>query len=280
MDIKIKVFLAVLLAALIVLSVRTIDYTKDNIKQPNVTRRRVMIYDSLVQTDVSVEERAEAEAPTEGWWLGSGGQFRFTNGEGETDQGSQLQSDKWTRMYQAANAKDTDNGIHPQNIFRLVYLAKIDNMEQESCFLVNRDNLSQSENRNQSNGFLLFNRYIDENNLYYTGLRVDGSLVIKKKKAGKYTTISTIKVLDGVYDREANPSLIPKNQWIGIKSSVIDEEGVTKISLSYDLDCSGNWSEPLLGEDKEDTIRGKGSGGIRGDFMDLKFKNYRLSRIL
>ena len=118
------------------------------------------------------------------------GQMIFENGIGKTIQGDFPEGSKWQKKYEKSNPKDTDNGTHPQNIFRLVTKAKWQNFDQEAYFRINRLNLSSSDNRNESNGILLFNRYEDGDNLYYTGLRVDGTAVIKKKYAGKYYTLS------------------------------------------------------------------------------------------
>jgi hypothetical protein len=96
--------------------------------------------------------------------------------------------------------------------------------------------LSDSEYRNESNGVLLFNRYKDGDNLYYSGIRVDGQAVIKKKIKGKYFTLVEKELFgkDGDYDRKSNPNLIPQGKWIGIKSVLKNEGEAVDIKLYVD----------------------------------------------
>lgn len=233
-----------------------------------------------LSTDVRVQETAREDAPKTGWWLNSGGTFSVINQVGETIQADLSPSDKWAVAYASSNPLDTDRGIHPQNIFRLIYRNQWQDYSQESCFLVNRYNLSQSENRNQSNGFFFLNRYQDGDNLYYTGLRVDGDLVIKKKQKGIYTTLGTKKILDGIYNRTSNPNLIPLERWLGLKTRVLNINNGVNIELLSDPNCRGEWSSQLRIDDANDPILAPGDLGIRSDFMDLKFKDYRLTELI
>jgi hypothetical protein len=59
---------------------------------------------------------------------------------------------------------------------------------------------SNSIHRMASNGVLLFNHYLDGDNLYYVGIRVDGSAIVKKKKDGVYYTMESKRVFPGKYD--------------------------------------------------------------------------------
>jgi len=108
------------------------------------------------------------------WWVNSGAYLKMLGGTGHTNEGTLPLTDRWRVIYAANNPTDTDNGAHPQNIFRLVTRNTWQNAQEEAYFKITADNLSASPNRNASNGILFFNRYQDGNNLYYTGIRVDG----------------------------------------------------------------------------------------------------------
>lgn len=227
-----------------------------------------------------VEAGSAIESTSRYWWLNSGGYLNIKNGRGHTVQGSLPAGDPWRILYAQTNPVDTDNGLHPQNIFRLVTQSKWQTAAQEAFFVINKDNLSSSANRYESNGILLFNRYQDSQNLYYTGIRVDGAAVIKKKQNGKYTTLAYIpSVYPGIYNRTTNPNLLPKNKWIGLRSEVKNNpEGSVKITLYVDKGWTGRWqkvAEVTDGWANGTPITNAGFGGIRTDFMDVMFDNYR-----
>src|SRR3989344_9207508 len=92
------------------------------------------------------------------WWLNSGALFYLKEGIGKTVQGD-ITRNSWRTAYALSNPTDTDNGRHPQNIFRLVTRSKWLNFRQEVYARAINNQLSQSPNRNASNGILLFNRY-------------------------------------------------------------------------------------------------------------------------
>jgi len=211
------------------------------------------------------------------WWLSSGGHF-YTDGVGETVHNSLPTNDYWRLLYAANNPLDTDNGYHPQNIFRLVTRSKWGNARQQVYFRIAKDNLSASPNRAASNGVLLFNRYKDQDNLYYTGIRVDGYAIIKKKIAGAYYTIGYKKVFPGAaYNRASNPNLLPKNVWMGLTSEVLNTSSGVRIRLHVNQG-DGVWS--LVFDTVDDGRYGgapftqAGYGGLRTDFMDVDFDHY------
>lgn len=219
------------------------------------------------------------------WWLNSGGIFYSDSGIGKTIQKELVADNFWRELYNKNNPRDTDNGFHPQNIFRLVTRGSWKTFQQDGYFRVVANNLSKSRYRNSSNGLLFFNRYLDGDNLYYTGVRVDGFAVIKKKIKGKYYTLAYNQIYPGKYDREKNPNLLPHNQWIGLRSEVltIDDNSVS-IKLYVDRERSGNWE--LVAEAVDEGKKyGKGPfmdaghGGIRTDFMDVEFDDYRIEEI-
>jgi len=217
------------------------------------------------------------------WWLNSGGVMQFFGPEFQTNFGELPENSSWKKLYAKSNSKDTDGGYHPQNIFRLVTKSQWKNLDQSVYFYIDKINLSESSNRNQSNGVLLFNRYRDGDNLYYTGVRVDGHAVIKKKIDGEYFTLAEKKIMSGKeYDSQNNFNALPLKRWMGIKSEVtnIGPETVN-IKLFFDQGGRGEWKQILEitdegDDDSSSTITDKGYAGIRTDFMDVKFKDYKI----
>ena len=182
------------------------------------------------------ESGAMVESSSAYWWLSSGGVMNIVDNKGSTNTGELPNLSKWRLRYRVSNPTDTDDGFRPQNIFRLVSRNTWQDFSEEVYFKILKDNLSMSPNRNISNGLLLFGRFQDQNNLYYAGVRVDGTAVIKKKIEGEYTTLAQKKIFEGVYERTTYPNLIPKNVWLGLKMDVVTEgrEVVVKLSLYKD----------------------------------------------
>ena len=221
-----------------------------------------------------------SESSSRYWWVNSGGSLIIKNGRGSTLSGNLPTTDPFRILYAANNPTDTDNGYHPQNIFRLITASKWQNAIEEAYFVIKKDNLSKSVNRNQSNGILLFSRYQNSNSLYYTGVRVDGSAIIKKKLNGIYYTLAEKKFWEGnVYDREENPIVLPKNVWIGIKSEVRNiAPNKVMIEMFVDIGKTGTWTSVMEvlddGTIGGNTLSNKGFAGIRTDFMDVEFSDY------
>ena len=212
------------------------------------------------------------------FWLNSGGQLTLGNGTAKTIQNEVPQDSYWRRIYKSSNPQDTDEGKHPQNIFRLVTRSLWHNFEEQVYFKVNADNPSKSPNRNSSNGLFLFNRYQDGDNLYYTGARVDGEIVVKKKYKGAYYTLGETKFFPGAYDSEKSPNLLPKNSWIGIKSTVSNVGDSVVISVFIDTSSKGEWIKAIEVYDKTpDILKNQGNGGIRTDFMDVELKDFMIT---
>jgi hypothetical protein len=222
----------------------------------------------------------EDESQSEIFWLNSGAYFRVKNRVGATAQGSLAEDDKWCLKYEQSSPTDTDLGFHPQNLFRLIARSKWVDFVQKVYFYIAGNNLSSSENRNESNGVLLMSHYVDDSNLYYAGLRVDGRPVIKKKVSGVYYTLAYPAALyPGTYDRANLPSLLPDRKWMGLEmatTSLID--GSVEIKLLVDREADGNWETAAEAND-DGSIggppHGEGYAGIRTDFMDVKFRAYR-----
>ena len=234
--------------------------------------------------DTVVNESGKmGESESSDWWVNSGGAFLIKNGIASTIQGDLPPSSYWRIKYNRINSEETDNGLHPQNIFRLVTRSKWGDFEQSAFFKIIKDNLSSDSHRDASNGILLFNRYQDGDNLYYVGIRVDGALIIKKKIKGVYYTMAQKSFINGEkYNRNNNPDLLPKNIWLGIKSEVKNNsDGSVSIKLFIDKDGSGTWNLELETQDDGknfggESITNDGYAGIRTDFMDVEFSDYKI----
>lgn len=221
------------------------------------------------------------ESSSPNWWVNSGGKMIIKKGAGQTLQKKLSKSSSWKKLYKKTNSADTDDGKHPQNIFRLVTRTKWQNLSQQAFFKIKKLNLSDSENRNESNGLLLFNRYQDQNNLYYAGVRVDGYAVIKKKLNGEYFTLAYKKFFGGKkYDRKSRPNLLPSKKSIGLKTEIRNiEDGKVEIKLFVANGRKGKWVLAAEAVDEGDVISGEGYGGIRTDFMDVEFDKYKITEL-
>lgn len=212
------------------------------------------------------------------WWISSGGQLIVKSGTGQSLQGNTPTSNKWNLAYAKSNPIETDNGSHPQNLFSMFARTKILDSDQSVTFKINQDNLTNSANRNPWNGVLLVSRWQDNGNFYYSGIRVDGHVIIKKKVNGTYKTLVETSLLTGTWNATSNPDLIPKNTWIKIRNvTYTDSSGATHIQLYTDLNQSGNWKLATEVVDTSSSINTPGLSGIRSDFMDIELDNYSLS---
>lgn len=224
------------------------------------------------------------ESPDSNWWVNSGAQISRNGDTLSTIQGKLPDTDHFRMLYAISNPVDTDNGYRPQNILRLVTRAKYSNVVQQVFFNISHINASDSPNRNQSNGVLFFHRYQDGDNLYYAGIRVDGTAVLKKKFKGKYRTLKSVTVYPGAYQRDRLPNLLPVNRWIGMKTEIEDTTGHgVAVSLYINDNQLGlGWTRVLHAMDSciaEECITKAGYAGIRSDFMDVRFESYQVSEI-
>lgn len=229
------------------------------------------------------EARNASRTASPYWWLSSGGRVEIAGSWGSTMQGDAAPGDRWRRAYAASNPTDTDQGLHPQNLFRLVTRSLWGDSSQEARMRIIADRTSQSPNRNASNGLLLMSRYIDSNTLYYAGLRVDGMAVIKKKYHGAYYTLAETPAFPGAYDRDKNPDLLPHNEWLSIRSETVQTDGGITIRLYLKRESDTDWHKLLeatdYGQDGAPAILQRGHGGIRTDFMDVEFESYRMENL-
>ncbi len=226
------------------------------------------------------ESGSDLQTTSPYWYLNSGGKLIIEGDFGKTIQGPLSESDKWRRKYFLSNPLDTDNGYYPQNLFRILTRTKWLDYGEEVYFNIKKTNLSNSLNRNESNGILLFSRYQNSNNLYYGGLRVDGNVIVKKKQNGIYTTLSSKKIFSGTYNRDRNPNLLPLDTWIGVR---LETENLSTnsvvIRVYTDFGRTGSWTLQSEVVDVNKPILTSGYGGIRTDFMDIFFDSYRITEI-
>ncbi len=245
---------------------------------------------TVFKSDSTIDEASSPDKSISNiWWVSSGARFVVKNNSAQTIIGELPQSTDWNLKYLKNNPIDTDNGYHPQNIFRLVNISKKwKDFSATVYFKIVNDNLSSSPNRNASNGLLLMTRYVDANNLYYAGYRVDGTFVVKKKKEGKYYTLAQVKInIDSleVYDFTSSPNLLPHNEWLGLRVEVSNlENNAVNIKVYSDIGKKGTWTEVINTVD--DGIKNGGSAlvdegfvGIRTDFMDVKFDDFAVNSL-
>ncbi len=219
------------------------------------------------------------------WWLSSGAKFYRMGKKAGSVQGELATTDKFRLLYAISNPIDTDNGYRPQNIFRLVTRAKFKNFTQQVFFNINHINISKSPNRNQSNGVFFFNRYQDANNIYYAGIRVDGTAVIKKKLKSHYTTLKSVAIYPGLYNHDTLPNLLPAKRWIGIRTvTTTNANNHVEITIYLnDNQLGQGWTRVLQAEDTDtddQSILKEGYAGIRSDFMDIIFDSYQATEII
>lgn len=231
------------------------------------------------------ETRHEQQSSSPYWHLASGGMFIVGGGKGQTLHGDLSEDDFWRARYRSSSPIDSDDGAHPQNLFRLITKGTWGDAREEFWFRIVHDNFSPSQNRNASNGVFIMSRYQSEDTLYYAGLRVDGTAVIKKKYQGTYYTLAQLPFTRGSYDRLKSPSLLPHNEWIGLRSETLTREnGSVSIDLYMRREHDPEWVHALSANDagnfnNTQPITEEGAFGIRTDFMDVEFRDFRLEKL-
>ena len=210
-------------------------------------------------------------------WLNSGAFFTISHHTGATILGDLSASSPWSAYYAETNPVDTDNGLHPQNIFRLLTKKEYGDSVQTAFARIRKIQKSDSPNRNASNGIFFMHAYQNQNNLYYAGMRVDGALVIKKKQDGLYTTLAYKPYFADTkeYDPARSPNLLPMHTPIGIRSSFSHlDPNTLRITLYISRNKGATWENAL----STDTpfLWNSGMLGIRSDFMDVEIENYSI----
>jgi len=280
--------LPLFLALAVLLALNLLPGSSLNPKPPRYVAA-VSIVSPFVYTFKSTGVLNEAsnmeESTSPYWWLNSGGQFIIEGGFGNTMLGDAPLWSYWRLLYALTNPTDTDLGAHPQNIFRLVSRSTWENVRMEAQFKILKDNWSTSPNRNASNGLLLMNRYVNDDTLYYAGIRVDGLAVIKKKYDGVYYTMAQKQEFAGTYVAGERISMLPHQIWIGLRSETItNTDGSISVKL-YMQKEGGTWKKLLEARDSgayggTPPIAASGFVGMRTDFMDVRFDSIRIETVL
>jgi hypothetical protein len=233
--------------------------------------------------DGILEETADSALSSSPYfWLASGAELTIADGIGSTIHGQVNPSLVWRSIYQKNNSADSEDGLYPQNLFKLLTKNTWGNLAQEISFRIDKTNPTDTLNRDGLSGFFFLSRYSDPNNFYYAGVRMDGGVVIKKKTGGIYYTLGSAQVFGNKesYDKHAMPNLLPTNTWLRMRSETKDlPDGDVAITLSLDIDGTG-FKEVLRATDhngrygKSLVLRGPARAGIRSDFMDMSFEDY------
>ena len=208
----------------------------------------------------------------------SGGFFDISRGTLKTNQQNMPLNHKWRAVYAKSNPVDTADGISPENIARVI--TRQDDFQDFSFstrFLINKVNLTDSPNRNVSNGVLLMAHYASQDDLYYIGVRVDGQVIIKRKAEGVYSTLAAKPWFSGTYHRDMKPCLIPINSWITLKAYVKSLNGVTSLSLYISDPGSTTLRLAISVSDVYPALAVPGRVGVRSDFMRIEFDDITIS---
>ncbi len=90
--------------------------------------------------------------------------------------------------------------------------------------------------------------------------------------------MASTKIFPGTYNRSSQPSLLPKNVWMGLTTEVLNNsDGSVRIRLHVD---TGNGVWWLIFDTVDDGRYGgapftaAGYGGLRSDFMDVDFDHF------
>lgn len=251
-------------------------------QQPEKAWRTVLRDDFSRETTTVNESMFPTGSPDPNWWVDSGAGLTVRDGIGSTPVGVPPVGNYYRGRYELNDPVDSDGGTHPQNLFRLLTKSEFGDAAAQCDFRILAYNLSDSPQRYDANGLLLFSRYRDAKNLYYAGIRVDGHAVVKKKSAGVYYTLAEKKVLPGTFDRRNNPTLLPKDRWIRLRAETENQrDGSVKVSLYMDSQRDGHWKLLLEGIDAGvggEPFTAAGRSGIRTDFMDVQFDDYSVAQ--
>lgn len=220
------------------------------------------------------------------WWVDSGASFSVRGGIGQTLMGPIYPGSRWRQLYASSNPVDTENGLYPQNIFRLINTVPRQDFREEVFFNIKSYNANESPNRNASNGIVLFGRYVNDDNLYYAGVRVDGTAIIKRKLNGVYETLGIVTLDNSTdYDRAKNPNMLPVGEWIGLALNIKNEPDAPQIMIQLSMYVHDTWQTMLAVIDDPTRLQNgaillrAGNTGIRTDFMDAEFKDYKITDI-
>lgn len=91
----------------------------NNIQRDQLAYLVNFFYKNENDTFISESGRID-ESKDDKFWLNSGGLFFIEGNYAHTIQGDLPKYSPWRILYKISNPVDTDNGHHPQNIFRLI----------------------------------------------------------------------------------------------------------------------------------------------------------------
>ena len=117
------------------------------------------------------------------------------------------------------------------------------------------------------------------------GWLFERAAVIKKKMGGTYYSMASAKIFPGTYHKQTNPTLLPQRQWMGLRLVTEDEsDGSVTLTLYLDRNNTGNYEEVARATDRPGSygtsvISGPGHAGIRTDYQDVLFDDYKLTTI-
>ncbi|HCC04740.1 TPA: hypothetical protein DEP58_00360 [Patescibacteria group bacterium] len=237
-------------------------------------------------TEILEESGSSNLSSSQYFWLNSGAKLVISEGIGSTIRGALAIEDPWRRTYAETNPLDTDKGLFPQNLFRLITQSVWENVDQELEFSIQKVNALNTSDRDAFSGIFLMSRYVNSDTLYYAGIRMDGKAVIKKKYRGVYYTLAEAQLFTSPtpYDRVRFPNLIPTNTWYRMESQTITmSSGTVQIRLSFAYSLSEPLETILITTDTGifwPPITTKGHTGIRTDYADVLFDNYKITTLV
>lgn len=233
------------------------------------------------------EAESMAKSTSPYFWLNSGGRFYMENGIGKTIHGPYERGLLWQILYAQSSSVDTEGGLYPQNLFRFITRSTWKNVAHEVRFNITRVNKTNTPNRGGWSGILLMSRYLDGNNLYYAGLRMDGSVIIKKKLKGTYYTLAqkALPYATTKYNFTTNPNLIPEQRWMRLKvETVTAPDNTVHLDVYLDENDDGVYVKILsaidtAGVNGSQVLSNAGYMGIRTDYADVQFDDFILKNI-
>jgi hypothetical protein len=227
----------------------------------------LLLFGSSIFPRSTTDPRLVVEGiPHKTYRLLAGGYATVTEDGLETIQGAVEKDDPWRSKYLRSNAMDTESGYYPQNVFRLVTVESYKDSSTEVYFNVRNFNPSTSPNKNDSNGVYILSRYTEVGNFYMAGLDMLGNAVIRKRLWGAYTTLTDAKLLEA----------LPRDTLIGLRLVTETLSDTTQLKLYVD---QGEGLKLVMEVEDTGEIIKEGYAGLRSDFMDVVYENFKVENI-
>lgn len=235
---------------------------------------------ALSSNYILYETGTPQESASNTFWLNSGAAVTQYGQTIQTLHGVLPWYNSWHLKYMLSTPTDTNYGNQPQNIFRLLQKVDMQNPDQSVYFRIDSFN-SPLALKHAPDGIFLMSHYIDGDNLFYVGIRMDGNAVIKKKEGGRYTTLAITPLFNSLsQERPSQFPYLPKDTWLGLRSTIEENtDGTVNITLSIDEEFDLEWKEVLsvTAAPLPNASKGKLMAGLRSDFMDITFYRYTLN---